>query len=370
MKDSLLNNTPLSLYIHLPWCETQCPYCDFSITTDPVNGNDAKLAEAITKDISQSNNQIANRKFKTIYFGGGTPSLASTESIKYILDSIKDKFSSTEIEITLEMNPNNVSNDKVDELLFAGINRISLGVQSYNNQELQALGRSHNQESAIQATNALKGINSTIDLMYGIEKQTSESFTKSLEKVIQAEVNHLSLYQLTIEPNTIFYKKELLLPDEKEIEKIERVAKDLLEKNGYKQYEVSSWAKPGFESQHNLNYWQFGDFLGVGPGSHSKISNEQEIIRYRKIKPLEGYIKNQRSTDLRAICDNELDMDLAMNLLRIKNGLKKKDLTISLPESFLEKYQKGVDEGLLLKNKIGATKRGYKFLNETIQLFF
>ena len=164
--------------------------------------------------------------------------------------------------------------------------------------------------------------------MYGIEKQTSESITKSLEKVIQAEVNHLSLYQLTIEPNTIFYKKELLLPDEKEIEKIECVAKDLLEKNGYKQYEVSSWAKPGFESQHNLNYWQFGDFLGVGPGSHSKISNEQEIIRYRKIKPLEGYIKNQRSTDLKTICDNELDMDLAMNLLRIKNGLEKKDLTI------------------------------------------
>ena len=268
------------------------------------------------------------------------------------------------------MNPNDVSKDKVNELLFAGINRISLGIQSYNNQELQALGRSHNLESAIQATKALKGINSTIDLMYGIEKQTSESFTKSLEKVIQAEINHLSLYQLTIEPNTIFYKKELLLPDEKEIEKIERVAKDLLEKNGYKQYEVSSWAKPGFESQHNLNYWQFGDFLGVGPGSHSKISNEQEIIRYRKIKPLEGYIKNQRSTDLRAIFDNELDMDLAMNLLRIKNGLEKKDLTINLPESFLEKYQKGVDEGLLLKNKIGATKRGYKFLNETIQLFF
>ena len=156
----------------------------------------------------------------------------------------------------------------------------------------------------------------------------------------------------------------------KEIEKIECVAKDLLEKNGYKQYEVSSWAKPGFESQHNLNYWRFGDFLGVGPGSHSKISKEQEIIRYRKIKPLQGYIKNQRSTDLRAICDNELDMDLAMNLLRIKNGLEKKDLTIYLPESFLEKYQKGVDEGLLLKNKIGTTQRGYKFLNETIQLFF
>mgnify|MGYP001296341933 FL=1 len=369
MKGSLLNKIPLSLYVHLPWCETQCPYCDFFITTDPINGNDAKLAEAIIKDINLSNNLIAGRKFKTIYFGGGTPSLASTKSIKHILDSIKDRFSSAETEITLEMNPSDVSKEKVNELLFLGINRISLGVQSYNNKELQALGRNHSQETAIQATEALKGINSTIDLIYGIEKQTSESFTKSLEKIIQSDVNHLSLYQLTIEPNTIFYKKELLLPDEEVIEKIELVAKELLEKNGYKQYEVSSWAKPGYESQHNLNYWQFGDFLGVGPGSHSKISNEQEIIRYRKIKPLEGYIQNQRSTDLRTIADNELDMDLAMNLLRIKNGLQQKDLSMSLPESFLEKYQKGVDEGLLLKNKIGATQRGYKFLNETIQLF-
>jgi oxygen-independent coproporphyrinogen-3 oxidase len=253
---------------------------------------------------------------------------------------------------------------------MAGINRISLGVQSYNNQELQALGRNHNRDSAIQATQALTGINSTIDLIYGIEKQTFESFVESLEKVIQSDVNHLSLYQLTIEPNTIFYKKELMLPNEDEIEKIELIANELLEKNGYQQYEVSSWAKPGHESQHNMNYWQFGDFLGVGPGSHSKISNEREIVRYRKIKPLEGYIQNQRSTDLKTISDNDLDMDLAMNLLRIKNGLQQQDITTKLPASFLKKYQRGIDKGLLLKDRIGATQKGYRFLNETIQLFF
>ena len=293
----LLNNTPLSLYIHLPWCETQCPYCDFSITTDPVNGNDAKLAEAITKDISQSNHLIAGRKFKTVYFGGGTPSLASTQSIKQILDSVRDKLESSETEITLEMNPNDVSEKKVEGLLGAGINRISVGIQSYSDQELQALGRSHDRKSAIQATKKLKDINSTIDLIYGIEKQTPGSVAKNLETIIDLNVNHLSLYQLTIEPNTIFYKKELLLPGEEAIEKMEIIAKDLLEKNGFQQYEVSSWSKPGYESQHNLNYWQFGDFLGVGPGSHSKISNKQEIIRYRKIRPLEGYIQNQKSAD-------------------------------------------------------------------------
>ena len=201
------------------------------------------MAEAIIKDVHQSKHLIAGRKFKTIYFGGGTPSLASTESIKHILDSIKDKFLFNEAEITLEMNPNDVSGDRIDEFLMAGINRISLGIQSYNNQELQALGRNHDRESAIQATRALKGINSTIDLIYGIEKQTPKSVTTNIERIIQSNINHLSLYQLTIEPNTIFYKKELKLPGEEEIEKIEFIAKDLLQKNGYNQYEVSSCSK-------------------------------------------------------------------------------------------------------------------------------
>ena len=328
------------------------------------------MAEAIIKDVHQSKDLIAERKFKTIYFGGGTPSLASTESIKHILDSIKDKFLFNETEITLEMNPNDVSGDRIDEFLMAGINRISLGIQSYSNQELQALGRNHDRESAIKATRVLEGINSTIDLIYGIEMQTPESFTKNLEMIIASNINHLSLYQLTIEPNTIFYKKELLLPDEGAIEKMEVIGKDLLEKNGFEQYEVSSWSKPGYKSQHNLNYWQFGDFLGVGPGSHSKISNKQEIIRYRKIKPLEGYIQNQKSADLKTITDDELDMDLAMNLLRVKDGLQHQELLIDLPASFLKKYQQGIDEGLLLKGKIGATQKGYQYLNETIQLFF
>ncbi|MDA8781256.1 radical SAM family heme chaperone HemW [Gammaproteobacteria bacterium] len=370
MKGLLLNKIPLSLYVHLPWCETQCPYCDFSITTEPVDGNDARLAEAIVKDIKHSSDFIAGRKFKSVYFGGGTPSLASTQSIKQILDSVRDRLESSETEITLEMNPNDVSEKKVEGLLGVGINRISLGIQSYSDQELQALGRNHDRKSAIQATKKLKDINSTIDLIYGIEKQTPESFTENLETIINSNVNHLSLYQLTIEPNTIFYKKELVLPGEEAIEKMEAIAKDLLETNGFQQYEVSSWSKPGHESQHNLNYWQFGDFLGVGPGSHSKISNKQEMIRYRKIKPLEGYIQNQKSADLKTIAGNELDMDLAMNLLRIKDGLQHQDLAIDLPESFLKKYQRGVDEGLLLKDKIGATQKGYQFLNETIQLFF
>ena len=164
----LLNKIPISLYVHLPWCETQCPYCDFSITTEPIDGNDARLAEAIIKDIKHSSDFIAGRKFKSVYFGGGTPSLASTLSIKQILDSVRDKLESSETEITLEMNPNDVSEKKVEGLLGAGINRISLGIQSYSDHELQALGRNHDRKSAIKATKKLKEINSTIDLIYGI----------------------------------------------------------------------------------------------------------------------------------------------------------------------------------------------------------
>ena len=368
----LLNKIPLSLYVHLPWCETQCPYCDFSITTEPVNGNDTKLAEAIIKDINCSEDLVAGRKFKTIYFGGGTPSLASTESIKYILDSVKDRFLSKETEITLEMNPSNVSKGRINELLMAGVNRISLGVQSYNNQELRSLGRNHNQESAIQATQAIAGINSTIDLIYGIEKQTPKSFTESLEKIIQSNINHLSLYQLTIEPNTIFYKKELKLPNEEEIEKIEFIAKDLLEKNGYKQYEVSSWSKKNKYSNHNLNYWMYGDYLGVGPGAHSKITINESIKRMIKLKAVQSYIDNPIKTKDLFIKSESYDLDLAMNLLRIKQGVSFKEIEekgIYISDTFMDKRLEGIEKGLLDKEGVKATSIGYKFLNDTINLF-
>ena len=335
-----------------------------------MNNNDRRLAKAVINDIYQSEDLIAERSFSSVYFGGGTPSLASVESIKKILDAVNNRLAGKETEITFEMNPNDVSAKKIDGLLMAGANRISLGVQSYHDQELKALGRSHDSGSILEAEKILKGTNTTIDLMYGIENQTPESFTSGLERFLNSDINHLSLYQLTIEPNTIFYKKELFLPKEKEIERMEAIAKELLEQNGFKQYEVSSWSKPGYESQHNLNYWHFGDFLGVGPGSHSKISNDKKIVRYRKIKPLEGYIKNQKTADLKTIGEDDLDLDIAMNLLRNKNGLRQRDLNIQLPMSFLEKYEKGISEGLLLKDKIGTTEKGYRFLNETIQLFF
>ena len=368
----LLNNTPLSLYVHLPWCETQCPYCDFSITTDPVDGNDARLAEAIIKDIKHSSDLIADRKFKSIYFGGGTPSLASTQSIKQILDSVRDRLTPSETEITIEMNPNDVSEKKVEELLGAGINRVSLGIQSYIDQELQALGRNHDRKSAIQATNILKDINSTIDLIYGIEKQTPESLAENLEIIIASNVNHLSLYQLTIEPNTIFYKKELKTPKDTEIEKMESSAKILLNRSNFYQYEVSSWTKNQAFSKHNMNYWMYGDFLGLGPGAHSKITSKNSITRMVKLKQVNSYIKNPTKVSKNKISSDGYDIDLAMNILRLKDGITFDQLAkrnINLTESFLQKLEYGIASNLLEKNEIKATDIGYKFLNDTVNIF-
>ena len=365
-----LNNPPLSLYVHLPWCEVQCPYCDFSITTDPVNQQDQELAKAIAQDLKDSASLINGRKFSSIYFGGGTPSLTSIDAMEEILDGIKKYPWDENIEITFEMNPRDVTKEKIQSLAKLGINRFSLGLQSYHDKELIALGRNHDKASGIKAVNLLQDTNVTIDLMYGIEHQTETSFKDSLEQFIASKANHLSLYQLTIEPNTIFYKKELKLPSEEVIENMEHIAREVLELNDFKQYEVSSWSKAGFQSNHNVNYWQFGDFLGVGPGAHSKITLDEEISRFRKIKPLNGYIKKQTMTDRTLVQGDELDMDLAMNLLRIKNGISQDQINTLLPESFWKKYEVGVSEGLLLKNKIGATDRGYQYLNETIKLFF
>ena len=331
---------------------------------------DQELAKAIAQDLKDSASLINGRKFSSIYFGGGTPSLTSIDAMKEILEAIKQNPLDKNIEITFEMNPRDVTKEKVQDLTKLGINRFSLGLQSYYDKELMALGRNHDKASGKRAVNLLQDTNVTIDLMYGIEHQTEASFKDSLEQFVASKANHLSLYQLTIEPNTIFYKKELKLPSEEVIENMEHIAQEVLGSNDFKQYEVSSWSKAGFESKHNINYWQFGDFLGVGPGAHSKITLHDEISRFRKIKPLNGYIKKQTMTERTIIQGDELDIDLAMNLLRIKNGISQDQINTLLPESFWSKYEAGVSEGLLLKNKVGATDRGYKYLNETIKLFF
>lgn len=376
MKNLIPERVPLSLYIHFPWCEKKCPYCDFNIDTNKKDGDEESLVKAILKDLDMSHDYIAGRKFTSVYFGGGTPSLISPKIIEQIANKLK-KLNLVEdnCEVSFELNPKEVDKNYLGDLIDIGINRVSIGIQSFDQDILNILERNHGSQDAINALEVVSGfksIDTTIDLIYGNMEQTLESFVTDINKFCSFNIDHLSLYQLTIEPNTIFYKKELIMPEDTLIESMEIAAKEILNKNNLYQYEVSSWAKKGRQSKHNMNYWMYGDYLGLGPGAHSKITMKNSITRMIKLKKVGSYINNPSKTLNTAITSETYDLDLAMNLLRIKDGISFKDLTsknIYLPESFLRKLKKGVNESLLEESGIKATNMGYKFLNDTVNIF-
>ncbi len=367
----------ISLYIHFPWCEKKCPYCDFNVTTEKKDKDIFALTEAVISDISLSKNEINNRKFQSVYFGGGTPSLVPVEYFKKILDFLyKEEMINASAEITVEFNPKEAKKDKIASLLSAGINRMSLGVQSFDESILNQLGRNHN---AIEAKEAIANLahfpdlNTTIDLIYGVMDQNIKSFKKDINLFLDHGIDHLSLYQLTIEPNTIFYKKELNLPDELQISQFENIAKQLLEDSGYLQYEVSSWCKNDKRSVHNINYWSYGDFLGVGPGAHSKITNSDGIQRQMRLKKLSSYINNPQQKKSETIAYEDINFDFMINFLRMKNKtsfeLFEDKFNYLNKNKFFKSYEKGVELGLLEKSYVGTTKKGFRLLNDTVNLF-
>ena len=367
---------PISLYIHLPWCEKRCPYCDFNINTNKLDGDEERLLVALNQDLKDSMKYIQKRKFCSIYFGGGTPSLVSSKIIKKIIKNLKDMgLLKKECEISFELNPKEVTYSYIDEIIAAGVNRISIGIQSFDQEVLGSLERNHNANDSYQAikiASGFKNINISIDLIYGIMNQSIDSIKQDIEIFCKNKIDHLSLYQLTIEPNTIFYKKELNIPSDKTIESMELTAKDILNRNNIFQYEVSSWSKDNKVSKHNMNYWLYGDYLGIGPGAHSKITEENSITRMIKLKKVESYINNPSKIKIIKIDDASYDLDLAMNVLRVKNGTSFKDLEkrgVYIPDTFKEKLFMGYKKGLIEKNLIKATDQGYKFLNDTVNNF-
>jgi putative oxygen-independent coproporphyrinogen III oxidase len=370
------NKSPLSLYIHFPWCEKKCPYCDFNIEVNKKDGDEELLLKAIIEDLDQSAHYINKRKFASVYFGGGTPSLVSVKIIEQLINKLKnDGLLKKECEINFELNPKEVTKNYLDDLVVAGINRISIGIQSFDQKTLTSLERNHKSEDAFNAISLasnMKSINTTIDLIYGIMDQDLNSLSSDLNIFCDYEIDHLSLYQLTIEPNTIFYKKELRLPSDQLVESMEREAEQILNKNGLFQYEVSSWARDGRKSKHNMNYWMYGDYLGVGPGAHSKITTNDCIKRMIKLKKTSSYIHDPSKTTDTLITSEGYDLDLAMNLLRVKSGLSFDEIrknNIHIQDSFLEKWQKGVEVNLLEDEGLKATDMGYKFLNDTVNIF-
>jgi oxygen-independent coproporphyrinogen-3 oxidase len=371
-----LKQIPLSLYIHLPWCEKKCPYCDFNVTTNKKDGDEERLIKAIIQDIDNANEIINGRKFLSIYFGGGTPSLVRYDQIDKIIKYLKaNDLVEINAEISFELNPNEVKRDYIKSISEVGINRLSIGIQSFNDETLASLERNHREYQSLKALEVIsefKEVTSSIDLIYGVMNQDVVSLQKDLDIFISHNLDHLSLYQLTIEPNTIFYKKELRIPDENIIEEMEFTAEKNLNLNGLNQYEISSWCKDGCEGLHNMNYWKYGDYYGVGPGAHSKITKEDGVYRGVKLKKLNSYIDDPSKNTFRRIPMEEIDLDIAMNFLRIKKGVsmdevKKYDRLLS--ENFFHNLQKGIEKGLIDGSRFMATEKGYKFLNDTVNIF-
>ena len=378
----MLKTPPLSLYIHFPWCVRKCPYCDFNSHTLRTDLPENVYINALIEDLDQTLPKVKDRPLISIFMGGGTPSLFSPDAIQLLLNAVKKRIEfSTNIEITLEANPGTVEYQRFDGYRAAGINRLSIGIQSFQNQKLKALGRIHDGNEAINAVIAGKAAgfnNINIDLMHGLPGQTLQECLEDLNSAFKLEPSHLSWYQLTLEPNTEFAVRPPILPLDDTIWELQEQAKLQLEKHAYTQYEISAYSKKDQMCQHNRNYWEFGDYLGIGAGAHSKLSDEknQTITRAWKYKNPKDYLerKNNFSAEEKIIPKAELAFEFMLNALRLhypipiklfeqRTGLAFTTLTKPL----LEAKELGLLE--IINSNFQLTDSGKRFYNDLVQLF-
>jgi len=372
---------PLSLYIHIPWCVRKCPYCDF-------NSHEAKQAlpereyiRALLDDLEQQLPQFWGRSIHTIFIGGGTPSLFGVESLAQLLSELRARLNfAPDIEITLEANPGTAEQEKFSGFREAGINRLSIGVQSFNDQHLQKLGRIHSAREAIKAIEmahkaGFEQLN--IDLMYALPGQSVGQAMGDIQCALALAPTHLSHYQLTIEPNTYFYHHPPLTPDDDHIVDIEEACREQLASAGFERYEISAYARESQQCAHNLNYWLFGDYLGIGAGAHGKRSDAhaQQIVRNRQHKNPRDYLSTQDKTAGRDIPDARTSQfEFMLNALRLTEGfdtelfLQRTGTPIAQIETQLQQAeQKGLIEWGL--KRIAPTPLGLQYLNDLTSLF-
>jgi len=374
---------PLSVYVHIPWCIHKCPYCDFNsheFKGQNIKDNEMAYTQMLIKQIG-SHQFETNRPIQSIFFGGGTPSLFSPQSFEKIIQALKQKFSLADsCEITIEANPGTIDKQYFYGYREIGINRMSLGIQSFNDKHLKKLERIHNQKEAYDAaTLAIKLFdNVNIDLMFALPNQTLPELNEDIEEAINLHSTHLSYYHLTLEPNTYFYNHPPALPDQDESAEFSDLIKSKLMEAKFEHYETSAYAAPENKCNHNLNYWKFGDYLGIGAGAHSKITNDFNITRFSTYKNPKQYIKEANNhsyiQEEHLINKNDIPFEFMMNALRLNDGFtidlfeQRTGLSLSSIDSEIKLC---VKKGLLEKNNgtIKPTLLGQNFLNDLLQIF-
>lgn len=377
----LSNPPPLSLYIHIPWCVRKCPYCDFNSHEAKQDIPEAAYVDALIQDLEQSTPLIWGRKIHSVFFGGGTPSLFSGESIDKILSHVR-MLTPLEYgaEITLEANPGTVDTAHFKAYKEAGVNRVSLGIQSFDDRYLKALGRIHDTEQAQQAAqlaiDTFERVN--LDVMYALPEQSLEDALHDADIACQLKPAHLSFYHLTLEPNTAFHRTPPSLPDDDTSATMQEEIEQRLAHHGYVNYETSAFAQPGMQCKHNLNYWTFGDYLGIGAGAHSKLSFHDKLIRQSRHKHPKRYMEfvpQGTAVDQEwRIEQNALGFEFMMNALRLHDGFSP-DLfqqRTGLPLiTIRDKLQAAVQQGLLehQDTRIRPTLKGRRFLNNLLEMF-
>ncbi len=386
---------PLSLYIHVPWCIRKCPYCDFNSHQANQDIPEADYVAALRFDLQQDRLLAQGRKLTSIFFGGGTPSMLSAQAIGQILQDAENIIGfEPDIEITLEANPGTFEQEKFSGFRTAGVNRLSIGIQSFNNQQLTLLGRVHGRDEALRAVDVARAAgfnNINLDLMHGLPEQSVAAAKADLQQAIALAPEHISWYQLTIEQNTAFYSAPPLLPEEDILADIQDAGIELLAAAGFSQYEISAYAQPGKRARHNLNYWEFGDYLGTGAGAHGKISFplENKILRLWKTRLPKHYLdaatSQKISTNLGGhqnvfgggsdiLHMDALPLEFMMNALRLSSGV---------PQEFFHErtgldwhtvaptWQQLTGQGLVesAQGYIRPTALGRRFLNRVLQAF-
>jgi oxygen-independent coproporphyrinogen-3 oxidase len=372
---------PLSLYIHWPWCVRKCPYCDFNSHESKEAIPEQAYLDALRADLEQSLPLIWGRKIHTVFIGGGTPSLISAAGLDRLMSDLRTLLPlDLDAEITMEANPGTFEAEKFKAFRASGINRLSIGIQSFNSRHLQALGRIHDAQEAIRAVEIAQANfdNFNLDLMYALPGQTLAEAQADIDMALGFAPPHLSLYHLTMEPNTVFAKYPPVLPSDDESADIQDMIAERTAAAGYDHYEVSAYAKPGHRARHNLNYWQFGDYLGIGAGAHSKLSFPHRVLRQARFKQPQSFMeaagKGNAVAEEHEISRADLGFEFMLNGLRLTQGFDPNLFgeRTGMPINAIEKALNEAEaKGLIYRDfrVIRPTELGQRFLNDLQEMF-